>query len=163
MIRMLQSTCRVWDHESTYLHMVMAIFILLPIAYGAYLLMDAMMLQTSIAVILNDNAVEAINLLINLSGVYSAYAIYQYNQVNRNKSCYLAILILLIAQICFLNYVGALLLIIYVSRFIGWKKTINTYKKAASGRTMKVLLPALLVCLIAFITLGLKLQLGLLC
>lgn len=161
-MKVFQNTTKVWQNETSFLYMVMVIYLLLPIAYGAYLMLDAMMLQSDIATILNGNAVEAINLLVNISGIYSGYVVYQYAKSERMKMNYLALFVLFIAQLCFMNYVGVLLLIIYVSRFLGFKKLKEIYKNTTSGKNFKVLLPALLVCFVAAFTLFLRFRLGLL-
>lgn len=162
MISIIKNKTKVWHDETSFLYMIMVIYLLLPIAYGVYLMLDATMLQCDIATILNDNPVEAINLLVNISGFYSAYVVYQFAKSERIKLNYLALTVLFIAQLCFMNYIGALLLIIYVSRFLGIKKIKTVYKNAIAGKNLKVLLPALLVCFIAIITLCLRLRLGLL-
>lgn len=160
MIRMIQSTTNVWNNERTFLNLVVGLSLAIPIAYGAYLMLDTMMLQTDIATLLQDNTVEAINLLVNLSVVYVAYGIYQYNKSVRRKVSYIAFSLLFIAQICFLNLVGVLLFIIYIVRFIGFKHLLQAYANAETGRNLKLLLPAMFVCFVAVITLYLRFQLG---
>lgn len=162
MIRVIKNTSKAWHNETYFLYMIMTIYLLLPIAYGAYLMLDAVMLNCDIATILNENPIEAINLLVNISGIYSSYVVYQFAKSERKKMNYFALTVLFIAQICFMNYVGALLLIIYVSRFLGIKNIKEIYINATAGKNFKVLLPALLVCFIAIITLFLRLRLDLL-
>lgn len=162
MIRALKNGFRVWEEEKSYLTMISVIFVLLSLAYCLYLSMDMMMLKTDIMTLMNDNPIEAINMMINACSIYVAYTIYQYNRNTRVKSHYIALGLVGIALVCFLNYFGLLLLIIYVARFIGFKNIKRTFKNAAPGVDLKVLLPAVLVCFIAVITLFLRFQLGLL-
>lgn len=159
MVKCMNQITRIWKDNQIYLQMVMVLFFLLPIGYFAYLSMSASMLNSDIMTLLTNSAVEGVNLIVNISMFYGAYVIKVFLQHENEKSSCIAFVLLLLAQLLFLNPFTCFLLMFYISRFIGFKQLSAYYHTTVSGINWKVILPALLVLVVSILTLILKFKL----
>lgn len=162
MTRWMHQLTRIWKEDTMYLQMMIVCFFLIPIAYFMYLSMSASILNLDIMTLLTQSSVEGINLLVNISMFYGAFVIRHYMHHGEERASLLAMGILFLSQICFLNPFTCFLFILYVNRFIGWKECKEYYCGLHKGIQWKALLPALLVLFIGIITFALKIKLQIL-
>lgn len=162
MTRWMKQVTRVWSENTIYLQMMIVCFFMIPLAYFMYLSMSAGMMNSDIMTLLTQSSVEGINLLVNISMFYGAYVIRQYMHHEQERTSLIALGILFLSQLCFLNPFTCFLLFFYVNRFIGWKDIKAYYNSLHKAVQMKALLPAFLVLFVGIITLFLKIKLQIL-
>lgn len=161
MTRWFQSISKAFVEEKTYLYVLMAVCLLTPCAYMAYLNMSALMLNASMMDLLVNSSVESVHLITNISALYSAYAIYQHAK-QATKASYLAMGILLLAQGFLMNWFILVMLLYYAIHYIGWKNISQTYHNADTKQNLKAMCSALLVLIVGILTFFMKVQLGML-
>lgn len=162
MIRCMSQVTRILKEERLFLQMVMVIFFLLPLAYFAYLSMSAAMLQSDLMHLLSQSSVEGVHLIVNVSMFYSAYAIRLYLREGESRYANIAITLLGIAQILFLNPCTIFLLFFYIAHFHGWKEWKNRLFHTCDKGKWAILVPSVFVLLLAVITFVLKIKMQIL-
>lgn len=162
MTRWMNQVTRVWKNETCYLQCMMVIFFIIPVLYFAYLSMSAAMLQTDIMTLLTQSTKEGINLIVNVSMFYGAYALHEITKQSQNRGSCIALGLLFLSQLCFLNTFTIVMMIFFVTNFIGWKQLKHYYQSIQRGWNWRIILPSVLLLVVSMITLMLKLKLQML-
>lgn len=162
MTRWMSRISSIYHEEITFLQVMIVVFFLQPIAYFAYLSMSAAMLQSDWMSLLAQSTVEGLNLIVNISMFYSAYALRRYLHLEERSQAVGLISILLLAQILFLNPFTVVMLGYYITHFIGWKQYKSRITNMQIKQDWQGFFCALLVLGLALVTLVLKVKLQIL-
>jgi hypothetical protein len=146
--------------EENFLTMQVVVFAALPVLYFIYLQMTGMTMGIGIKEIFLKNPYESLNLLVNFSGVYSAYTIYHYKKDPQGKENFLAYLLVGLAQVCMANTLGIVLMLYSICYFTGLTKIKRCFTQYAWERNYKALFSAVLVLIIAIVLLVIRIRLA---
>lgn len=161
MFKLTSNVFGVLSNEKQYLTLLVGILIALPIAYLGYLSMNAYIIGVSIPTILKNSNTESINLIANLTSVYSAYVILQFrNNLNKKKG-FIAFGIIFISQLFLMNQIMIAAMFYYVMHFVGFRKFKNYYITLEKSNHVAIILYSLLTLFISIIIFVIKLKVGL--
>ncbi|AMC92995.1 hypothetical protein AOC36_03050 [Erysipelothrix larvae] len=160
MAKLTSKILKIVNDENIYLMLVCSLFIFVPAAYLLYLSMSVYALNTNLSTLLNNSSVESINLIVNISSIYSAFVIFKIREKKEYKNEMIAFAIVFVSQIILMNQLAIMVLFFYIYNFIGIKNIKKHYIKANKSKDKKIILLALFVLLIAMTTLIIKIKIG---
>lgn len=160
MFKLTSNVLGIFRDEKQYLTLVAGGLLLLPLAYLGYLSISAYVLNESMGTLLNNSSVESINLIANLTSLYSAYVILKFrNNLDKRKG-FVAFTLIFITQLFLMNQIMIAALLYYVFHFIGIKKLRSYYSSLQRSKNTSIILCSLLAVFISGIILILKLRIG---
>lgn len=144
--------------DRTFLSLLIAIFVLLPVLYLCYLRLLSGIAHVKISEMLFNDANLCLNLVTYFSCIYSGFAIYQMRGDLQCRENMIGFYCVLVAQILSQMPITLMLMFIYVFHFIGFRKIFSEYQKTVWKKSYKALFPAIGVFIVSLIVLFVRIK-----